>query len=122
MSTCKGCDDCKMAEVSENDFEWGKEEELMTNPGTVTKEEIGQVLAEIQSLSQEEDAFDYASSQAVYEYLKEHLDSFFVSDEHVYDEDLGRTFYVVAKDKESYEKYEEFIEHQHHPDATIGVG
>lgn len=80
------------------------------------KEQVEHIIDEIKKLfSAEGSAVDYSSDKSMYEYLKNHQEDFYVSDVHVCDEDLGQTFYVVAEDKEAYDKYEECIEHQHHP-------
>lgn len=101
-------------------IEWGNDigDNIDTEEnGTPLRTEIDDVLDDIQTFAQTEDAFDYSSSQSMYEYLKKHLTSAYVSDIHVYDEDLSKTFYVVAKDQEAYDKYEENITHQHHPEV-----
>lgn len=99
---------------------------------TVEEMELKFVLREIERLFEEHSVFDYASTEGMYHYLKKHHSTnathimdiskscvaslefgWFVSEEHVNDEDSGYTYYVIAKDKEAYDEYEKDIEHQH---------
>lgn len=97
MGKCQGCKKCQSEAVPEN--------------------VVKAALAEIKSLLLVEGpAADYASSQEVYEQLLvAKKRGFFVSEEHVADPDMGRTFYAVADDEEAYQEFIKDIDRQHLP-------
>lgn len=99
--------------------------EVAPTVGNLSKKVINEEMMFItRFLDTDGPAIEYGSDHEVYEHLKGNQKELgiFVSDKHVQDIDLGTTFYMIARSKEDYEKYEENFVGQHDPEATLGIG
>ena len=84
-----------------------------TQESTTPKDPIQAMVEDIQSLFEKEgSAINYVSDHEAYLHMLKNA-PFFVSGIHT--QYKGQTWWAAAVDKESYDRWEEDVEHQHHP-------
>lgn len=77
------------------------------------KDNIQQIIEEIQSMFKKEiPAVNWVSDHDTYLFMLSHA-PFYVSGIHCKDDDV--TWWAAAENKEAYDKWEDTVEHQHHP-------
>lgn len=81
---------------------------------SLPKNPVRAAIENIEKLLKSESAANYVASWKIYAFLKLKEDlPFYVSDIHSKDGD--DTWFAVAISEDAYDKWEEEIEHQHHP-------